>query len=424
MPQSYRVLAALSVWVLATASAALAAAQSDGDVRINQIQVIGTHNSYHAGLTPGVAKLLQRVNPQAFEGLDYSHGELTAQLDHGIRQVELDIYGDAKGGRFAHPYGATVNAGGAAAFDPQGVMSKPGFKVMHLQDIDYVSNCQPFVGCLREIRAWSRAHASHAPIFILVETKTQPPIPGVPGMAAAEPFTAEALDALDAEIRSVFPDTEVITPDQVRGRHATLPEAVARGGWPTLKAARGKLVFLLDQTNVTATYVEGHPALAGRLLFTNAEPGHPDAAFVEQNDGTPQAIAALVKQGYLVRTRSDSDTKEGRSGSPVQRDAALRSGAQIVSTDYPWYEPSRWTGYFVSLPDRAAVRCNPVSAPKWCVDTRLARDDLVTSARKLVLSGNDGFRETAARPARRSHRSDSSRTGDSRISIEHRRRRG
>jgi hypothetical protein len=387
MPQSYRALAALSVCVLATASAPSAVAEPDSDVRINQIQVIGTHNSYHAGLTPGVAKLLQRVNPEAFEELDYSHGDLTAQLDHGIRQVELDIFGDAKGGRFAHPFGATLNAGGAAAFDPQGLMSRPGYKVMHVQDIDYVSNCQPFSGCLREIRAWSRAHPRHAPIFILVETKTDPPIPGVPGMAAPEPFTAAALDALDAEIRSVFPAAELITPDQVRGRYTTLPQAVAQSGWPTLEAARGKLVFLLDQMNVTATYVEGHPALAGRVLFTNAEPGHPDAAFVEQNDGTPEAIAALVKQGYLVRTRSDSDTKEGRSGSTVQRDAALRSGAQIVSTDYPWYEPSRWTGYSVSLPDHVVVRCNPVNAPKGCVGASVARDDPVALRPKTATVG-------------------------------------
>ena len=380
MSPSQAAAAALWLCALAAASAASAAAESDSDVRINQIQVIGTHNSYHIGLTPGVARLLKSVNPKAFEELDYSHGDLTAQLDHGIRQVELDIYGDARGGRFAHPYGATLNAGGAAAFDPQGVMLKPGFKVMHVQDIDYVSNCQPFTGCLREIRAWSHAHPRHTPIFVLVETKTQPPIPGVPGMAAAEPFTAEALDALDAEIRSVFPAAEMISPDQVRGRHATLPEAVAHDGWPTLRAARGKLVFLLDQTNVTATYVAGHPALEGRVLFTDAEPGHPDAAFVEQNDGAPDAIAALVRQGYLVRTRSDSDTKEGRSGSTVQRDAALRSGAQIVSTDYHWYEPARWTGYSVSLPDHAPLRCNPVNAPGGCVDARLAGRDVIAPA--------------------------------------------
>ena len=371
MPRSSRLTLALAAGAALISSAA-GAAGSDDDIRINQIQVIGSHNSYHAGLTPGVTKLLQATNPKAFDGLDYQHSPLTVQFDHGIRQVELDIYADAKGGRFAHPFGATLNAGGAAGFDPQGVFAKPGFKVMHVQDIDYISTCQPFTGCLKEIRAWSQAHPRHVPLFVLVETKTQEPIKAVPGMVDYERFTPEVLDALDAEIRSVFSPGEVITPDQVRGRYATLPEAVANGGWPTLESARGKVVFLLDQQNITPTYVAGHPALAGRMLFTNAKAGAPDAAFVEQNEGTPEAIAALVKQGYLVRTRSDADTKEGRTGDTTQRDKALRSGAQMVSTDYPWFEPSRWTSFSVSLPGHASVRCNPVNAPKGCSDAGLA----------------------------------------------------
>lgn len=370
MSSTHRIAAGAMVCALIAAGVAAAAAP-DGGLRINQIQVIGTHNSYHAGLTPGVTKLLQQVNPKAFDGLDYSHAPLTVQFDHGVRQIELDVFGDAQGGRFAHPFGATLNEGGAAAYDPQHVFAKPGYKVLHVQDIDYVSTCQPFVGCLQEIRGWSRAHPDHVPIFVLVETKTDKPIPAVPNMASPEPFTTQALDALDAEIRSVFPETEMVTPDQVRGRYATLPQAVAHGGWPTLKRARGKVVFLLDQQDVTAAYLEGHPALKGRVLFTNAKAGDADAAFVEQNEGTPEAIAALVKQGYLVRTRSDADTKEGRTGDTTQREKALKSGAQMVSTDYPWYEPSRWTGYTVSLPGRASVRCNPVNSPKSCSDAGL-----------------------------------------------------
>lgn len=366
------ILAGAAVGAL-VAGAALAA--QDDEVRINQIQVIGTHNSYHAGLTPGVAKMLQAANPKAFDGLDYQHAPLTQQFDHGIRQIELDVFSDAQGGRFAHPWGATQNAGGAAAYDPEHVFAKPGFKVMHVQDLDYVSNCQPFVGCLKEIRAWSKAHPDHAPPFILVETKTDKPIPTIPGMVSPEPFTPAAMDALDAEVRSVFPPGEAITPDMVRGKYATLPEAVAAqgkgGGWPTLKAARGKVVFLLDQRNVTAAYLEGHPALKGRMLFTNATAGGPDAGFVEHNDADPEAIAALVKAGYIVRTRSDADTKEGRSGDTTTRDKALRSGAQMVSTDYPWYEPARWTGYTAALPGKASVRCNPVNAPKGCSDAGL-----------------------------------------------------
>lgn len=348
--------------VAAVLSFAASSSPAATELKINQIQVIGTHNSYHAGLTPGVAKLLQTRKPKAFAELDYRHAPLTVQLDHGVRQIELDIYGDARGGRFAKPFGAAFSPGGVKAFDPEGVMAKPGFKVMHVQDIDYVSNCQPFVACLTEVRAWSRAHPDHVPIYILVETKSQEALPDVPGMASPEPWTAAALDALDAEIRSVFAVGEIITPDDVRGGHRSLRDAVTHGGWPKLAASRGKVVFLLDQTNVTAAYVAGHRSLAGRAAFTNADPAAPDAAFVERNDGPPAKIAALVKQGFLVRTRADADTREGRSGDTKRRDAALRSGAQIVSTDYPSFESSRWTGYTVELPGGAETRRDPVNA--------------------------------------------------------------
>jgi len=355
-------LAGIAAGLLASMAAA---DPSPGEVRLNQIQVIGTHNSYHAGLTPAVGALLKAKNPKAFDDLDYAHPSLSTQLDHGVRQIELDIYADTKGGRFAHPFGAALAGAAAPPFDPDGAMLRPGFKVMHLQDIDYVSNCQPFVACLAELRGWSRAHPDHAPLFILVETKTQPPIPGVP-MVAPEPFTEAVLDALDAEILSVFPRGELIVPDNVRHAWPTLREAVLHGGWPALSAARGKVVFLLDQTNVTAAYTAAHPALRGRVLFTNADPAAPDAAFVERNDGAPAEIADLVRQGFLVRTRADADTHEGRSGDTARRDAALASGAQIVSTDYPGAEPARWTGYRVELPGGGALRCNPVNGPADC----------------------------------------------------------
>jgi hypothetical protein len=163
----------------------------------------------------------------------------------------------------------------------------------------------------------------------------------------------------------------MITPDQVRGRHRTLEKAVRRGGWPTLAQARGKVVFLMDQTDVSPLYLEGHPSLRGRVLFTNATPGQPDAAFIEKNEGDEATIAVLVRQGYLVRTRADSDTVEARRNDVSRRDMALRSGAQIVSTDYPQSEPARWTGYTVSLPNGVPARCNPVNGPAGCMDALL-----------------------------------------------------
>ena len=346
----------------------------DASVRINQIQVIGTHNSYHAGLLPGIAKLMQQRDSKTFATLEYSHADLATQLNHGIRQIELDIFADSKGGRFAHPLGqAMVTQAGLPADPdpyPNGVLLKPGFKVMHIQDIDYVSTCQPFVACLQIVRAWSKAHPEHVPIFILVETKEGIPNAEIP-WTVPEPYTAATFDALDAEIRSVFTRDEIITPDQVRGRYRTLDKAVRKGGWPTLAEARGKVIFLMDQAHVGPIYLEGHPGLRGRVLFTNATPGHPDAAFVEENADNAARIASLLHQGYLVRVQADSDTVEARVNDTRRRDNALNSGAQIVSSDYPQFEPARWSGYFVALPGGSPARCNPVSGPPNCVDSML-----------------------------------------------------
>ena len=348
----------------------------DDLVKMNQIQVIGSHNSYHAGLAPSEAKLMMAKNPKMYAALEYKHRPLDQQLTSGIRQIELDIFADSKGGRYAHPAGpATVAAAGLPKdpeFDPEGLMSEPGFKVMHIQDFDYRSTCQPLVACLTIVRRWSQAHPRHLPIYILLETKTD--LPAKYHATITEKFTPAVFDALDAEIRSVFPSSELITPDQVRGKHKTLEEAVLQNDWPTLAASRGKVVFLMDQRPVGPIYLEGHPSLRGRVIFTNAEPGQPDCAFTEENEGTQEAIEALIRKGYLVRTRTDADTKEARSNDTTRRDAALASGAQLLSTDYPASEPSSWTGYSVSFPDGAVARCNPVNAAPSCSNKALATE--------------------------------------------------
>lgn len=368
------VFAAFLAAAFAHAQTAEPKGDPDASVRINQIQVIGSHNSYHAGLLPGVAKLLEQKNPEAFKGLDYAHAGLAAQFDHGIRQIELDVFADSKGGRYAHPFGPALVAQAGLPADadpyPDGVMLKPGFKVMHVQDIDYVSSCQPFIACLQIIRDWSKAHPQHIPLFILIETKQDVPDTKLQ-WTAPELFTSATFDALDAEIRSVFPKDEMVTPDQVRGHYGTLNKAVLHDGWPTLEQARGKVIFLMDQKPVGPVYLQGHPGLRGRVLFTNATPGDPDAAFVEENDGTAAEIEDLVRKGYLIRTRADSDTVEARTNDTHRRDAVLSSGAQMISTDYPEFEPSRWTSYFVALPSSTSARCNPVIAPADCVTSLL-----------------------------------------------------
>jgi hypothetical protein len=271
----------------------LASCQPQFCGRLNSIQIIGTHNSYHAGIPAHEMELYRRTHPAFAAAVDYKHPSLTAQLDDGVRQLELDVYADLRGGLYAHPMGPDLVAKAGLPpdppFDPLGLMMRPGFKVFHMQDVDYRSNCQPFVACLMEIRGWLRLHRDSLPVFVLVENKDDR---GAEFMTKPEPTTVEVLDRLDDAIRSVFRKSELLTPDDVSRRHASLEEAVKSSGWPRLKRLRGKVVFLLDQQRLAPIYSINHPSLRGRVAFTNSKPGLSETAFVEVND--PQADPELI----------------------------------------------------------------------------------------------------------------------------------
>jgi hypothetical protein len=141
------------------------------------------------------------------------------------------------------------------------------------------------------------------------------------------------------------------------------------GAWPKADALRGKILFVMEGVAV-ANYADGHPSLKDRVSFIYGEPGRAETAFLLMNDAHRQrdAISRRVREGYFVRTRADSGTHEARTGDTTRRDAALASGAQIVSTDYSIPDPRGgkqpgWTTYRVQLPGAVPARPNPVSAP-------------------------------------------------------------
>jgi hypothetical protein len=357
--------------IFAISLTAGSAAATGRDTRLNQIQVIGSHNSYHIEPNQAEFNLISLVaGPTAAGALHYTHAPLAEQFsDQRVRQIELDVFADPAGGRYATPL-IRQFTGQSPEFDPD--MELPGTKVLHITDIDYHSTCVSFVTCLKAVRTWSRWHPRHAPIAILVEFKDtlDVPIPGVP-LVEPLPWTRDRMLDLEREIRSVFSRRDLITPDDIRRPGRTLEQSVLRHGWPTLSAARGKVMFLMDNSGVYRDrYVEGNPSLRHRILFTNSEPGRPDAAFIKRNDavGSAADIRALVRQGYVVRTRADADTVQARTGDTTVRDAALASGAQWVSTDYPvpGIADRFGTDYFAALPGLVPVRCNPVNAPSRC----------------------------------------------------------
>lgn len=347
----------------------------DNLIRLNQIQLVGTHNSYHIAPAPQVLDLLSSAaaaapgvssslgNPQS---LNYTHATIPQQLARGIRTFEFDIWADPTGNRFATPVLATT-LGFNDPLKPTG-LEVPGFKVFHIVDVDWRTQCVSLQICLGEIRTWSNANPGHLPIVINVELKADglpAPLSGTPVL----PFDGPTLDAVDAELNVALGD-RIITPDSVRGGAVDLHTAITTTGWPTLAASRGKVLFFMDNESLRTAYLAGHPSLAGRSMFTSSGEGQPDGAILKVNDpGNGSVIAGLVAQGYIVRTRSDGDSLEAWANDTTRRDIALASGAQIVHTDYPVGEAYS-NGFEVTLGLPTQGRCNPVTTgPTTCAQS-------------------------------------------------------
>ena len=201
----------------------------------------------------------------------------------GIREIELDVFADPKGGLYAEPNLRKMvkNRGKDPGPDPaaDGKLSKPGFKVLHVQDVDFRTHAPTFVDALKQIRSWSRANRRHVPIMIMVELKDEA-IFGLSTKPAK--FGRDEVDEVDAEILSVFDRSEILTPDRVRGRFETLPEAIQVQGWPALDAVRGLVMFSLENENaLREQYLDGHQALQGRVMFTTVAPTRPRGRLVQ-----------------------------------------------------------------------------------------------------------------------------------------------
>lgn len=333
-------------------------------LRINQIQVIGSHNSFKQSIGPKLFDIMLGMDPNARK-LDYAHPSLTDQLNLGLRNLELDLFHDPDGGHYANPLGLNlVRLAGEKPlpYDPQGKMKKPGFKILHIQDIDFRSNCLTLTDALKEIRRWSDLHPHHLPVIITSNLSDQK-IP-LPGSAVPIPFDRMAYDALDKELLSTLGRDKMIVPDDVRGDFDTLEEAVGKSNWPTLATARGKILWVLDDMDQKRkAYLADHPSLRGRAMFVNSRPGNPEAAILIRNNpvADEQAISKLVSKGYIVRTRADAATQEARDGSYIRFEAAKRSGAQVISTDFYLADRKINENFQIRFEDGGCLRLNPVT---------------------------------------------------------------
>jgi Phosphoinositide phospholipase C, Ca2+-dependent len=274
-------------------------ADEAGALRIDQLQLMGSHNSYHR--TPHWP-----LSPR----FRYNHAGLAQQLEQqGVRHLEIDVrYADGR------------------------------LRVGHAPIIDGQTSCSDFHACIREIKSWSRMHPMHVPVFVFVQPKE--------GLVSAD--LDDKLEVMDHEISRVFSRSELLLPREVARGYPSLRRAVNELGWPTLEATRGKVAFVLfGQSRLVAKYARGRPCLEGRLMF--AAPGHAGAdyaAVISIDNPLPHKdeITQAARAHLLVRTRADS----GLVRDARRRDAAVLSGAHFIGTDFVdtkhvWLDLSRNT---------------------------------------------------------------------------------
>ena len=337
---------------------AIALISKDIDRPINQIQVIGSHNSYKQAIEPALFSVFKKMDSASASKIDYEHISIPAQLDLGLRNLEIDVYADADGGKYAHPKGLEW-AKNQSVFDPAGSMNKPGFKILHIPELDFRSSVPTFIDALKLLRRWSESNPNHSPVFITLEAKDDSI--KRPGFTQPEIFSSKVFDELDQVITENLGKSHLISPDDVRGKYVTLEQAVLHQNWPKMSNAKGKFLFVLDATGrKRATYIEDHPSLNGRVMFANAEPGTPEAAFLIRNNPKDTKITELVKKGYLIRTRADNDTQQARNNDKADFEAACESGAQIITTDYYQKSTHFKSDYSISFAGEKYLRTNPL----------------------------------------------------------------
>lgn len=342
----------------AAAAPAFADAAVAGE-RMSDIQVIGSHNSYKLAIEPALLELVRKFKDVS--GLEYSHPPIPAQLDTGLRALELDFYYDPVGGTYAKPrLNMLLLPGAPAPFDNEGELNTPGLKVMHNADLDFRSHHHDLKKYMEDMKVWSLAHSRHLPVFVTMNCEDEQA--RFPGAVDPVKFDDRAFALLDETILSGLGRELLFTPDDLRGSEQSVKDAVLKGGW-RLEALRGKFVFLIDETgHKRDLYLKDHPGLRGGVCFTDSPPESEEGAFLIRNDPIEQEaeIRALVAKGYIVRTRADANTTEARANNYDRFEAAKRSGAQIISTDYFHPDPAINATFRIVFDGGSFVRRNPL----------------------------------------------------------------
>src|ERR1700753_2183709 len=76
------------------------AADADGGLKLNQIQRVGTGESYKLAPRDSMLRLIRLGGKKNAQKLDFEQPSLDAQLDNGAGSLSFDLAYDPKGGLF------------------------------------------------------------------------------------------------------------------------------------------------------------------------------------------------------------------------------------------------------------------------------------------------------------------------------------
>lgn len=377
-------------WLCLLAAGCLGTAAAEGGLgcdtsspSLSAMQYVGTHNSYHVEPDEAVKRLMLESSyaessdwpaRTLVPALSFTHPPIVSQLEMGLRLFEFDMHDDPQGGRFAEPgvLQALAQNGQSASLDEDtlALLQQPGIKVFHTADTDIKSRCLLLTRCFELIRDWSLANPGHVPIIIQLETKEsrKPALLNAYAPAEAAPFGRESWRRLHSEIFKVFEHEHVVLPQEVQGPYESLNHAVRSRGWPTLSQLRGRVIFmLLDSDEKQRDYIRFvREGAASMVLFPSLHHRDPDTAWLARANPKSRDIRRRVSEGFLVYTRADKHTTQARERDFTRRDRALLSGAQLISTDFPVADP-RYSDYSVTIQGRY-VGCNGVYQKAACLN--------------------------------------------------------
>lgn len=280
-------------------------------VKLNEIAILGTHNSYQRLATKETRFAMNLLDALTFRKLglntfDFQMDTLTDQLETGIRNVEIDI----------------------ETLDKD---DKIEFKVTHNSLIDNASSAYDFTKALQEIKMWSDNNPDHIPVIIIVEPKSF--VIEINGM---KKFSLEYAQELDKIVENTLGDS-LLTPEDMLRDYASFKEMRENDDWISLKEARGKILVLLHDCDVTESYIALDETIKTQKMFPMLrydDRNETYTSFILENDAfraDERKAENIDESNLIVRTRADVYPEY----SDERYEVIEACGSQIITTDFP-----------------------------------------------------------------------------------------